>query len=252
MKEVILAVVLAVIAILVLLGIFVYALYNRDKKEKYCCDNVKSEYVEKRKNSLSNDDGMLVHNYLEFPIKIICIYRDLKHTKTVHRRVKPEWSAVIPWSKLQLSSGDRLRFLVLMNGKEVRLFKDYLITDPSLTKELHIGMVTSAMLHYMSPTVFGGGSHEIQQLWIHNLGNEPLTFNGHIHVPPKSTIRYDGTGSFAPSGVAIGMTLKNDEGYYADFLIDRKLSDVYYGVVFKESVPLYQGSQYPPYLIPTA
>lgn len=199
------------------------------------------------------EDGLTIHNYLEKPLKVLYISADGKSMKALHDYVKPEMSTVIPWSNVTLERGGRLRFLATIGGDNaVRMFRDYPITNPKSTTDVHVGMVSSAMLHYLSPVVFGGGSHEITNLWIHNEGDIPLNFNDHIHVPPRTTIKYDGTGSFAPSGISIGTTLHNDDNYYSDFRIDRKMSDVYYGIVSNAAVPLYRGNAYPPELTPTA
>jgi hypothetical protein len=216
------------------------------------------------------DHGLTIHNYLELPLTAIYLHPDGKREQVLHKYIRPERQETIPWVDINLQKGGKIRFIAIREPErrdsphravlrnvasskpiEEDIFYDYLITDPK-EPDIHVGMVTTKKLNYLSPTVFGGGSHEITQLWIHNRGKVPLSFNGHINVPAGETIIYDGTGSFAPSGVSIGSSLKNDNGYYGDLLIDRKISDVYYGVISKKSLPVYQGSQYPPYLVPTA
>lgn len=239
-------------AVIIIVVLVVYII--RRNKEGYCapCRGDIIEKPVKKPNNLRTETpyfekfGITIKNHLNKPLKIIRL-GDKKAPKTI-TTIRPKMYEALNWTLLDLEKGDKLRFLVDNN----RVTRDYYITDIKLTPKLEVGLTTSAMLNYMSPTIFGGGSHEIQQLWIHNKGLVPLTFNGHIRVPAKTTIRYDGTGSFAPSGVAIGSTLKNDEELYDDFLIDRKISDIYYGLISKENIEPYQGSTYPPYKVPLA
>lgn len=149
---------------------------------------------------------------------------------------------VSPGSFLSLDMDDiKSQYTTLLIFLNKRLFST--IDTEKITDSLNIGQVSSALLYFESPVIFGGGSHEIKQLWINNNTSIPLSFNNHINVPPNSMIRYEGTGSFAPSGISIGTILKNDQNIFDDFILDENINMIWYGLN-GEDKPKYMGSRY--------
>lgn len=188
--------------------------------------------------------ALWLYNYLNKELTAIYYSPDGKTSEVLYPSIKPETTVGIPKEKLDklgVIKGGKIQFKLNENGETQDIYDDYLIEDLSLPKNIYIGLITTKTLHFTSPVIYGG-VYEMTFINIHNRLSIPLTFNGHIHVPANGRVIYNGYN--LDGGVAVGEILSNDEGFFNPFEIEIPVSDVYFGAVSDQNLPVYQGNKY--------
>ncbi len=185
----------------------------------YLCTSKREDYDE------PNDvpqKSITVKNFLNVPLTAQYI-TDQEITKDYEIKAKTSTSIDIPIENVYRP---KLRFL--LDGK---IFADYVLT---LNEQiLYIGLVTTKY-QYMATSYWP--IKDMPELRIHNLTAVPLSFNGHIVVPPREMMTYEGREQ---SGIAAGFVMNNDEDIFLPFQIRRPVTDIYYGIISNQWLPTY-------------
>lgn len=139
---------------------------------------------------------------------------------------------------------------LLKNGKicEIRIFEsqnpdnDRLYTTyvfDGLKSEFHIGMITTRIMYgekdITSSVMADQGMYFLR---IHNMTDQSLCLNFIGIIPPKSYVLW---GGYSHEGISFGTTLEDILQDYPKFVIEKPVSDVYYGYVSEIQQKLYGG-----------
>jgi len=127
----------------------------------------------------------------------------------------------------------------LMYGDMV--FGDYVTDLQSNTTEypttLYIGRAIAKRQIYATgyPVI----KDNMPEIRIHNLTSIPLKFNKrrgdrYLLAEPRTMTTYTG---YEQNGIDTGFVLKNEDGIFDDFVINKKITDIYYGIISENFIP---------------
>lgn len=246
-------VILLVIGISIILGLYLSGYYKKTRSS----GKKKIKSIEPKEPIIENYEigpAIWLHNHLKKPLEAIYYPPDGKSNIILYPLISPETVVGIPKEELEkqgvvkggkiqfrLKEDEMIQYTAGNTTEGSQIYNDYLLEDITLPKNIYIGLTTTKTLHFTSPVIFGG-VYEMTFINIHNRLSIPLTFNGHIHVPANGRVIYNGYN--LDGGVAVGEILSNDEGFFNPFEIEIPVSDVYFGVVSDQDLPVYQGNKY--------
>jgi len=108
--------------------------------------------------------------------------------------------------------------------------------------ELHLGQVSSRIInkHWVNGEQNALGNQGLKRLTLHNQTNLPIQFDNHLVIPPRETAHWSGRERY---GVPIGTTFTAVDGLYPPFVVDRPITDIYYGLATTVEQPKHGGQQ---------
>lgn len=235
----------ATILVFVLVIFFVLGIINYRERRKYR-KQPKATLVPLKESYVDAEyarDGLTIYNYLEVPIEAIYYDPKGKSKFTLHPFIPAQTYVSIAKSNVSLEKGGRVQFFYKpsKNAESRRIYKDYVITNPNLPQEIHVGMVTTKSLNFTSPVIYAG-AYEMRFIIMHNRLDIPITINGHIRIEPGQFYKYD--GYIRDGGASVGEIFRNDEGYFPPIEIEIPVTDLYFGVVDDKPLAIYQGQRY--------
>ena len=143
----------------------------------------------------------------------------------------------------------------IANGEQVNIFRvtgvgaarrltPFMVIAYKGSSEVHIGMTRAVNNFGRGNDSFAMG-YAIQGtpfLNVHNMTTVPLTFNdGLFTVPPGSTVMTSGKNHL---GIPLGYIMRNDDGLFERVVLIRPSTDIYYGLVGPQVLPLMEVSPF--------
>lgn len=133
----------------------------------------------------------------------------------------------------------------LPDFEDVIVFLDQLpmfVVDKKLLSNPRVYLGSSTTLDIMYQDLNGFlPVMDIPLIRIHNLSLVPLVF-GNLSVPPNTTIEYKGTEG---NGLAFGTVLQDSAGIFRSIVLQKRVSDVYFGIVSSKPPALFSTQRFP-------
>ncbi|AMQ10874.1 putative secreted protein [Brazilian marseillevirus] len=133
----------------------------------------------------------------------------------------------------------------LPDFEDVLVFLDQIpmfVVDKKLLSnpKVYIGSITTLDIMYQDLNGFLPVM-DIPLIRIHNLTLVPLVF-GNVSVPPNSAVQYKGSEG---NGLAFGTVLQDSANIFRSVVLQKRVSDVYFGVVSSKPPALFSTQRFP-------
>ncbi len=128
-------------------------------------------------------------------------------------------------------------------GKAMGYYTSYVINTPdAFIKYLNVGQITT---RYVAGNVQGNmkapnAVDGLLYVFIHNMTDRYLSLGETVRIGPQSKLIFKGTDHL---GVRLGTVFKDNDGIHPDFILQGRLTDIYYGVTTDLVQPLMGGFQ---------
>ncbi|AHA45991.1 putative secreted protein [Insectomime virus] len=126
--------------------------------------------------------------------------------------------------------------LVFLDQVPIFVVDKKLLSNP----KVYLGSTTTLDIMYQDLNGFLPVM-DIPLIRIHNLSLVPLAF-GNVSVPPSSTVEYKGSEG---NGLAFGTVLEDLTGIFRSIVLQKRVSDIYFGVVSSKPPALFSTQRFP-------